>query len=438
MSDARKGIIQRISSKLSHEQWLILALTTLVIIILSLSGALLYTLNWSKLAIATSVFFLCYPLIWCAWRSYHFWRDTIMQLTTYTQILGEGETNLRFKPQHQDNLLAELQREIAQLASSHSAKQNQAQTMESLLSHILDSWPIPVCLFDENNLLRYRNSAMKEHMQQPMLLGTSATDLGFQLTNDKLSHTHFAHQWQCQSISYLFQGKRCHIFSALNISKPLNQQQSTTQANLIRVLAHELRNSLTPMASMADTLLSTQNYNQHQVELVLNRIQQRSNRLLSFIEQYSQLSQLPTPKCTWFNFSDLIEEAKAMTLDKCQVNIQGNNQCYGDNQQLAQIFINLFKNAQEACTQDTCIIDVSIYYQNNEQVIEVTDNGPGFANLDNALTPFYTTKSQGSGIGLSLCAEITRNHGGELKLINLAKQGAKITMTWPIDSHAKS
>lgn len=436
MNDASKGIVQRIFSKLSHEQWLILALSAVVIIILSLSGALLYALHWSKLAIATTVFFLCYPLVWCAWRSYHFWREAIMQLTTYTQVVGEGETNLHFKTQHQDNLLAELQREIAQLANTHAAKQNQDQTMESLLSHILDSWPIPVCLFDENNVLRYRNAAMKDHMQQPMLIGTSAQDIGFELINDKLNHVRFNQQWQCQSISYLFQGKRCHIFSALDISKPLNQQQSTTQANLIRVLAHELRNSLTPMASMADTLLTTDNFNEQQVKLVLTRIQQRSNRLLSFIEQYSQLSQLPSPKCTWFNFSDLIEEAKAMTLDKCQVNIQGNNQCYGDNQQLAQIFINLFKNAQEACTEEICIIEISIYYQNSLQVIEVSDNGPGFANLDNALTPFYTTKSQGSGIGLSLCAEITRNHGGELSLVNLPEQGARITMAWPIDNKA--
>ncbi len=430
-----------LSLKLSHEQWLIFGLTSTLLIILSLVIALTSTLGWSLLATATLVFFLSYPLIWLAWRSYNFWRQAIMQLTTYTQVIREGETNLRFKVQHSDNLLAELQQEISALAMGNAHKLQQNQTLENVLSHILDSWPIPVCLFDENNQLSYRNIAMKEKIQQPMLVGTTASDLGFVLENGNLSHSQFNQQWQCQSISYLFQQKKCHIFSALDISQPLHQQQSITQQNLIRVLAHELRNSLTPMASMADTLLSNDNFNEEQVRLVLSRIRQRSNRLLSFIEQYSQLSQLPTPKSNWFDFNDLLDEAKAMITAPCKISYQGSNQCYADEQQMAQILINIFKNAQEACDEENCEIDVSLYhrqensqgYQQTKQIIEINDNGPGFANLDNALTPFYTTKSHGSGIGLSLCAEITRNHGGEFILEN-TKNGAKITLSWPTNN----
>lgn len=430
-----------LSLKLSHEQWLIFGLTSTLLIILSLIIALTSTLDWSLLATATLVFFLSYPLIWLAWRSYNFWRQAIMQLTTYTQVIREGETNLRFKVQHSDNLLAELQQEISALAMGNAHKLQQNQTLENVLSHILDSWPIPVCLFDENNQLSYRNIAMKEKIQQPMLVGTTASDLGFVLENGNLSHSQFNQQWQCQSISYLFQQKKCHIFSALDISQPLHQQQSITQQNLIRVLAHELRNSLTPMASMADTLLSNDNFNEEQVRLVLSRIRQRSNRLLSFIEQYSQLSQLPTPKSNWFDFNDLLDEAKAMITAPCKISYQGSNQCYADEQQMAQILINIFKNAQEACDEESCEIDVSLYhrqensqgYQQTKQIIEINDNGPGFANLDNALTPFYTTKSHGSGIGLSLCAEITRNHGGEFILEN-TKNGAKITLSWPTNN----
>lgn len=430
-----------LSLKLSHEQWLIFGLTSTLLIILSLIIALTSTLDWSLLATATLVFFLSYPLIWLAWRSYNFWRQAIMQLTTYTQVIREGETNLRFKVQHSDNLLAELQQEISALAMGNAHKLQQNQTLENVLSHILDSWPIPVCLFDENNQLSYRNIAMKEKIQQPMLVGTTASDLGFVLENGNLSHSQFNQQWQCQSISYLFQQKKCHIFSALDISQPLHQQQSITQQNLIRVLAHELRNSLTPMASMADTLLSNDNFNEEQVRLVLSRIRQRSNRLMSFIEQYSQLSQLPTPKSNWFDFNDLLDEAKAMITAPCKISYQGSNQCYADEQQMAQILINIFKNAQEACDEESCEIDVSLYhrqensqgYQQTKQIIEINDNGPGFANLDNALTPFYTTKSHGSGIGLSLCAEITRNHGGEFILEN-TKNGAKITLSWPTNN----
>ncbi len=442
MSHKSSSIFNALLNTQSHERWLVLALTLVVITILGLTTALVWSLSWTKLAIATLVFLLAYPVIWLAWQAFHFWRQAIMQLTTYTQVVREGETNLRFKFQHQDNLLAELQREIASLATANQQKNQQSQSLENLLSHILDSWPIPVCLFDENDQLTYRNIAMKENIQQPMLIGTLAKDLGFEFTGDNLSHSQFNQQWQCQSISYLYQGKKCHIFSALDISQTLHQQQSVTQKNLIRVLAHELRNSLTPMASMADTLLSSEIFNEAQVRLVLSRIHQRSNRLLSFIEQYSQLSHLPTPSATWFDIIELIDEAKSMTSDQCKVSFQGNNQCYGDIQQMSQILINLFKNSREACDKKHCEIAISIFYQEGssqgnqqgKQVIEISDNGPGFANLENALTPFYTTKAQGSGIGLSLCAEITRNHGGEFSLVNLEKSGAKITMTWPIGS----
>jgi nitrogen fixation/metabolism regulation signal transduction histidine kinase len=423
----------------SHEQWLKFGLTLTVLIILALSAALSHALDFSKLTTTTLIFLLCYPLIWLAWYCYHFWRQTIMQLTTYTQVIREGETNLRFKEQHKDNLLAELQQEISLLARSNKHKVAQGQSLENVLNHILDSWPIPVCLFDENKQLTYRNIAMKEKIQQPMLLGTSAHDLGFSIENESLSHSQFNQQWQCQSVSYLYQQKRCHIFSALDISQPLHQQQSITQQNLIRVLAHELRNSLTPMASMADTLLCNDSFNEDQVRMVLSRIRQRSNRLLSFIEQYSQLSHLPAPKKSWFDLQDVLDEAKAMITAPCTINFQGNIKCFADIQQMAQIFINIFKNAQEACDKEHCEINVRLYYpqesshriQQSKQIIEISDNGPGFANLDNALTPFYTTKNHGSGIGLSLCAEIIRNHGGELNLEN-TKNGAKIIMSLPV------
>ena len=98
-----KTPVKPFALKLSHEQWLAFGLACTLTIIFSLTAALTYKMGWSKLAIATLLFFLAYPLIWLAWRSYHFWRQTIMQLTTYTQVILEGETNLRFKVQHKDN-----------------------------------------------------------------------------------------------------------------------------------------------------------------------------------------------------------------------------------------------------------------------------------------------------------------------------------------------
>lgn len=416
---------------MSHEKWLISGLSLTVIIILALSAALVWSLGWSNLAVATLVFFICYPLTWLALKGYKFWCSSIMQLTTFTQILREGEQNLRFKKQHKNNLLLGLQKEIALLASDNLNKKEQNNTVESLLSNILDNWSVPVCLFNHQHQLTYHNNAMSNVLQQPMLIGTSAHDLGFQLDNNNFSHPVYDDKWQCQSIRYTQQGHDNWLFSAIDISQLLNKNQSTTQNNLIRVLGHELRNSLTPMSSMADTLLCSDVLNEDQTRKVLRRIQQRSDRLMAFIEQYTQLSQLPPAAPKWFDFSELLIEAKAMISENCQVQFQGDNQCYGDITQVAQVLINILKNAQEACRDSNCLVNITLYSVKGEQTIAITDNGPGFANLDNVLTPFYTTKTHGSGIGLSLCAEITRNHQGQLSVSNIDKGGAKISMSWP-------
>ncbi|WP_252097583.1 HAMP domain-containing sensor histidine kinase [Pseudoalteromonas sp. NBT06-2] len=355
-----------------------------------------------------------------------------MQLTTYTQVLKEGEHNLKYKKQNKNNLLLELQQEIEVLAQTKLKNNTQNDTVESVLSHILDSWPIPVCVFDHNLSLIYRNSAMNEQIQQPMLNGTSASSLGFEFNHGQFSHNQFDDKWQNQSISYLNQSQKHWLYSAIDISQILNENQTTTQKNLVRVLSHELRNSLTPMASMADTLLCSEQLNESQTRMVLDRIKSRSERLLAFIGQYSQLAQLPEPQCTWFNFMDILDEAKSMMSTELQVSYKGAALCYGDENQVSQILINLLKNAQESCEKDTSEVSITLYNQQQNQIIEMTDNGPGFANLDNVLTPFYTTKPAGSGIGLSLCDNIVRNHQGQLKVSNLDPHGAKITLVWPI------
>jgi two-component system nitrogen regulation sensor histidine kinase NtrY len=423
---------------MSHEKWLALCLTLTVALISSLSAALTWSLGWSGLAIATLLFVLAYPLIWLAWCCQQFWRQSIMQHIIYAQILKDGKRNLRFKKQHPDNLLLELQQGIDGLARAYQRENMQNQTIDNMLSQILDSWSVPVCLFDHDLNLTYRNNAMNRVIQQPMLLGSIATDLGFIIHEGMLFHPEFDHQWQTQTIRYFYEHKKTTekhwLFSAVDIRKNLSQKQSITEQNVIRVLAHEIRNSLTPMYSMTDTLLNQDNLDQQQTRLVLSRINQRSSRLLSFISKYSSLSHLPAPVSKWFNFREILSEANGMLEGlACQIEFEGSGQCYGDSEQIAHVMINILKNAKEAGTTDPVTVHIDVYHQHDTQIIEVGDNGPGFANLNNAMTPFYTTKPDGSGVGLALCAEIVRNHEGQFKVANKAEGGAIITMSWPLD-----
>ncbi|WDE04075.1 HAMP domain-containing histidine kinase [Thalassomonas viridans] len=422
---------------MTREFKLISGLALVCIIMLALLTALLYSLGWSHLGVSTLLFVVLYPLIWFCWRVWRFWRDPWMQLTSYTQMLKEGGSRQQLVRAGKDELFSELVAEIEALAGVKTRERQQLLTVEQLVSQMMDSWDVPVCLFNDNKSLLYSNNAANALIRQPVLRGKAAADMGFSWQKDGICHPAFAGGWEVNTIEYHQQGQSYWLFSAVNISSSLSQAEITSQKNIVRVLSHELRNSLTPMASMADTLLSSEPFSPGQVRMVLERILQRSQRLLAFIQQYARLNQLPPPSCNWFDFHLILDEARGMLPEAVKVNYLGEALCYGDAGQLSQLLINLLKNAFEARNEagpgekgDSLVIDVSLYHENNRQFLTVKDNGPGFANLDNVLTPFYTTKSGGSGIGLALCAQIARLHGGELSPAN-GENGAEIRISLP-------
>ncbi|MDK1288439.1 sensor histidine kinase [Pseudoalteromonas umbrosa] len=385
------------------------------------------------MAIGTLAFALSYPLVWGARQIYLFWRQSIIQLALYAQSVKDGEQNIHLRQRVGDGLLYDLQKEIYLLAEASLARLKQGQTLNCVISQILDSWPVPVCLFDQDLKLTYRNATMNALIHQPMLVGQMAKELGFIKRNAKFYHPKFDDKWQSQTIRFIHQGHKHWLFSAVDISQVLRQKKSITQQNLVRVLGHELRNSLTPMSSMTDTLLASKQLDESATRLVLTRINQRSNRLLSFVDEYSRLAQLPPVKCDWFDINTLIDEVRTIIDEsKVVITFQGNEQCFGDLGQLIQVLINLVKNAKEACEETISEVSIKAFCHQQKQTIIISDNGPGFSNLNNVLTPFYTTKKEGSGIGLSLCNEIVCNHNGYMEVANHQTKGAKITLVWPI------
>ena len=421
---------------MTREHKVVFALVLVSLVILALLTALLYSLGWSHLGVSTLVFILLYPLIWFCWRVWRFWREPLMQLTSYTQMLKEGSQRQQLLAGSGDELFSELLAEIENLAQVKNREQEQLLTVEQVVSQMMDSWSLPICLFNDDQALLYSNSAANQLIQQPVLRGKSAADMGFVWQQDGISHPAFAGGWEINTIEYHQQEQSYWLFSAVDISSSLNQAEITSQKNIVRVLSHELRNSLTPMASMADTLLSSEQFSPPQVRMVLERILQRSERLLAFIQQYARLNQLPAPSCSWFDFKPVVDEARAMLSATVRVHFRGEALCYGDAGQLSQLLINLLKNVHEAKSEtadEALEVDISLYHEKNLQFLTVKDNGPGFANLANVLTPFYTTKSGGSGIGLALCAQIVRLHGGELIPKN-GEKGAEIRITLPFNN----
>lgn len=213
------------------------------------------------------------------------------------------------------------------------------------------------------------------------------------------------------------------LLSIQDIDDELNNQESESWNKLSHVLTHEIMNTIAPIISLSQTLVS---YPELSVKAVrgLHIIQEQSERLMEFTESFRHLSYLPQPEKQTFSLSDLLFELKELLSTDFEVNqiafiiecLPGSVFISGDKKQFSQVFLNLLKNAMQALEGSLEGI-ISIHMEQKEHVvINITDNGPGILPeiQEKVFIPFYTTKSEGMGIGLSLCKEIIRRHSGHL------------------------
>lgn len=407
------------------------ALLGCIVGLFGLSAALLLHLGWSQLAVATLLLLLCWPALACWYALHRREHQQWLQLRSYVSALSEGDRSYQLLTAQLSEPARHLYQQLAQLEQRLSAANTSTNNPGQLLlfSALWQHLPYPVCLFDASQRLLFANAAACHSLQRPLLSGSDATLLGFCWRGTELHHPDFQTGWQQHLVQVQLQGQSCLIFYAADLRHPLYQQQKASQHKLVRVLSHELRNSLTPMASMTETLLSAAQLPQQQTRQVLRRIQQRSQRLLGFIDSFLQLQQLPAPNKQWLPLASLLAEFPQAEYVRCS----GEQYCYADPDQLAQLLLNLLKNAVEACDGQTQpAISLCLFYRGEQQLLTVTDNGPGFANTENLFTPFYTTKSAGAGIGLLLCQEIIHAHQGSITAFNTANGHGCIELCWPL------
>ncbi|MBN7821629.1 sensor histidine kinase [Bowmanella yangjiangensis] len=413
----------------SRLMWLFCAMQFLVLVLLV---TLTWQMDWSMLAILTLLFALLYPL---AWVTFKFWQQVnlpLMQLSNYVQRLQNGEEAENPKQHRHHGLVDQLRADVEKLAAHSLKADHQQQSLALLIEMMFGNWSQPVCVFSGQGCLLYANPASNSLPGIARLVGSNYRDLGFEMTSRGLQHQLLHKGWQTQSIRYQWLGEQYWLFTAFDISQSLQQAELAIQTNMVRVLSHELRNSLTPMSSMADTLLCSQDWHEEQVRKVLSRIQQRADTLLDFVHRFAAVSQMPLPNPVWFSLAEVLEQCRSLLQEGDKLEISGDDRCYGDPQLIAQVLINLVKNALEASNTGDRRVSVRLFSQNKLQHLLVEDNGQGFANLENALTPLYTTKAAGSGIGLALVNVIISKHGGRLSLANSESGGARVELVWPL------
>ena len=220
-------------------------------------------------------------------------------------------------------------------------------------------------------------------------------------------------------------GQRRLVVALKDVSMLMQRQEMEAWQQLIRVLTHEIMNSLTPIISISETLTD-----ENEAFAVINR---RCHSLLDFVESYRQLTRIKAPERTTFPISDLFDHIKAL-FPKVVTVLDGSSiehQIKADRSQIEQVLINLIKNAYESGATEVVVCS------DGNAEIRVTDNGCGVRDngcgmspdvLDHAFIPFYTTKSTGTGIGLSLCRQIILKHGGSIHVESEEGKGTTFTI----------
>ena len=219
-------------------------------------------------------------------------------------------------------------------------------------------------------------------------------------------------------------GHNLRVISIEDINRELDTQEGLAWEKLTRILTHEIMNSLAPVTSISNTLLHA-GENPEVLQQGLEIIHATSDRLMQFVDSFREVTRIPPPKKTPFHLAGLLNDTKALVnCENVSLNIDvvpADTMIYADRVQLQQVFVNLLKNAAEACALRGGVqwIEVHSHIAPDEKVcIEVSNSGGAIPAdvAENIFTPFFTTKRDGSGIGLAVSKQIIRLHGGTLRL----------------------
>jgi nitrogen fixation/metabolism regulation signal transduction histidine kinase len=354
--------------------------------------------------------------------------------------LREGDFSVRARGANRDEPLGDVLAEINLLGGVLQEQRLGALEATALLRTVMEEIDVAIFAFDANDTLRLVNRAGQELIAQPAerILGRQAAELDLAdcLAGEGtrvLTRTFAggAGRWGMRRTSFREGGLPHKLVVIADLSQPLREEELKAWQRLVRVIGHELNNSLAPIKSIAGSLTTMLKRPARPVDWEtdmlggLEIIESRAEGLNKFMQSYARLAKLPTPNKQPCELGPLLRRIVLLEgrptvqlLDGPEVTASV------DAAQIEQVLINLIKNALEAAPEanqpgdPTCCVRVGWRKASGQVEIFVEDDGPGIANVQNLFVPFFTTKPSGSGIGLVLCRQIAENHGGTLTLEN--------------------
>lgn len=372
-------------------------------------------------------------------------------LANMLAALREGDFSIRARVTDGSDALSLAYLEVNQLEEVLREQRLGAVEATETLRKVLEEIDVAVFAFDPDETLRIVNRTAEHLLGQPAdrLIGKSAKELrlGDTLTGVaprtiEVSFPGGTGRWELRRSVVRQEGYPLQLIAMSDLSRALREEERQAWKRIIRVLSHEINNSLAPIKSISGSLRSMLGRSQlpedvsEDVERGLDVITSRSEALGRFMSSYAKLARLPKPELSEVRIQPLVRRVADLQTGLPVEVVEGEDLTVrADPDQLEQALINLVKNAVEATLEaDGTTVTIRWLKRGGRLHLLVEDQGPGLSETGNLFVPFYTTKQGGSGIGLVFSRQIAEGHGGTLDLENRTEvQGARARLVIPVD-----
>lgn len=381
-------------------------------------------------------------------------RDRVVRpLQTLSNMLAallEGDYSIRSRGATSQDALGLAMLEVNALGQTLREQRLGALEATALLRKVMEEIDVAIFAFDDELKLRLVNRAGERLLEMPAerMTGRTASMLGL----DPLLHgeeqrivdavsTGARGRWQLRRSTFRQGGAPHSLLVLSDLSKTLREEELLAWQRLIRVLSHEINNSLAPIKSIAGSLTAMLGRSprppdaDEDLQRGLSVIAGRSDALQRFMASYARLARLPAPRFERVDVGEWVRRVAALET-RLPVTVEDGPPVTirADGDQLDQLLINLLRNAVDAALETGGAVSVGWTVENAHVGVVVRDEGAGLADTTNLFVPFFTTKPHGSGIGLALSRQITDAHGGTLTLGNRRDvRGVEARLTLPVD-----